>query len=486
MAGVLRSLQRYFNHTDCFVAGPPGDWPSRDRAFYAGETVRKQLVLLNDLTHDVTERLRVELRDGRGSVAWSSDVEATYTAGCPTLVPLTFSAPDVVRRSAFTLSVAREGLERPQDSVPVHVFPKDDLGTLGARVLLHDPVGRTAAMLRRAGVAHEPLAAGSALDPDALVVVGRGGWDEAFTKLAAATGLEAAVAKGTDLLVFEQSAPFMGLQVRERSTRRAFVVWPENGALEGLAEPDFTDLRGRSDMIEPYPDAAPETEKQWPRRFHKWGNRGVVATYVVRIPHDSPFVPLLRSGFDLTESPLLEARTGQGRIVVCQVDVTSRYGTDPVSTRLVNNLLQRLATPAPTQRRWRLLAIAEAEASHGLRQRSARLFGGRLVPQPLLAGLTDGDLYAKEPFVRPVIESGNGWKVIAEPGLIAVKDRAIVCALEPAQLRGTRSEAKAQRLRSILAANAGQAFPAWSAFISSPPDAYLDAPWENLPPYINW
>lgn len=484
---VLRSLQRHFNHTDCFIAGPPGDWPSRVRAFYAGETVGKQLILLNDLTHDVGERLRLELKDEREAVVWGKDIEATSEAGRPTFVPFGFTAPDVPQRTAFTLSVVRERAGRPQDTVSLHVFPRYRPGPLEARVILHDTVGKTAAMLTRAGVVFERLSADSTLAADTLVVVGRESWGKTFTDLASAVDLGSAVVAGTGLLVFEQSAlPDGGLQLRERSTRRAFVVWPENAVLEGLAEADFADLRGQSDMIEPYPDAAPETETQWPQRFHKWGNRGVLATHVLRIPHHGPFVPLLRCGFDLTESPLMEARIGKGRVVHCQVDVTGRYGTDPVSTRLVDNLLRHAASPPPARRPWRLLTLDEAKSAHGLETQPQRLFGGRLHPHPLLAGLTDGDLYAKEWFTCQVIREDSGWEIIAEPGLIAVKDDLVVCALDPAQHRGTRLGVKAQRLRSILAANAGQARTEASTSIPAPTGAYLDVPWESLPPYINW
>ncbi len=56
------------------------------------------------------------------------------------------------------------------------------------------------------------------------------------------------------------------------------------------------------------------------------------------------------SGFDLAESPLLEVTRGKGRIVFCQLDVSNRYGTDPVATQLVDNLfayMTRVGEPDP-------------------------------------------------------------------------------------------------------------------------------------------
>ena len=60
------------------------------------------------------------------------------------------------------------------------------------------------------------------------------------------------------------------------------------------------------------------------RDCFKWGNRGIVATYVYRKPHYSAFKPILECGFDLIQSPLLEARFGKGGVTLCQVDVTPR------------------------------------------------------------------------------------------------------------------------------------------------------------------
>ncbi len=337
---VLKALQRWFGDTNCYIAGPEGNWPSKDHAFFAGEKVRKQIVLLNDLTRDLPCALRWRLEDADGGVRAQGEVQATARAGVPTFYPLEFSVPQVKTRTSFKLVV--EPREQPNDhfqadSFAIDVFPAAVPPTNTASVVVYDPVGETTRMLDRAGVKSLPLTDKSELRAGTLLVVGKKAWDAAFLKLAAELGLDRKIREGLKVLVFEQAAsapaPF-GLKLQERSTRDVFIAAAGHSFLEGLTPDDLHDLRGESDLIEPYP-AAVKTEPGWsfPKRFYKWGNRDVAATFVYTKPHYAPFGPILECGFDLVESPLLEARFGGGRVVLCQMDVTSRYGADPVSTR---------------------------------------------------------------------------------------------------------------------------------------------------------
>jgi hypothetical protein len=488
---VMDSLQRCFNHTDFYIAGPEGDFPSKDHCFFAGERVDKQIVLLNDLTHDVADTLHWQLVDARGAEHAGGKLEAVFRAGTPTFLPVSFAAPGVADRTEFTLSVRATSQPEREDAIGIQVFPPAPEAVVGGRVLLYDPVGDTARLLEGAGVPFARLGPDSRLAGSVLVVVGRKAWDEGFVSLAGRVGLEDAVTGGLNLLVFEQACPeVLGLKLTERSTRRAFMGAARDPLLAGLDDADFVDLRGASDLIGPYPEAPPETRQEWPARFFKWGNRGVVATYVYATPHHAPYVPALHSGFDLVESPLLTARFGKGRVVLCQVDVTPRYGSDPVSTRLVNNLLAHLTSPAEPAAGGRLISVATGVEQYGLELASARFFKGTLTDHPLLAGLQDGDLYLKQWQEQPVAVEANGWQVIAEPGLVAVKDTddgsVVVCALDPDALGETRARVKALRVRTVLRANLGQAGPERARFISAPSQAYETNPWEQMPGYIDW
>ena len=484
---VMRSQQRYFGPMDLYIAGPRGDRASKDHAYWVGERMAKQMVLLNDLTHDVEDTLHIEILDKAGAHrARAMTKHVTFKAGVPTFLPLSYGEVDVPERTEFTVTVRCEKQPSIEDSIHVQFFPRPAGLSVTGPVLVYDPVGRTKAMLGRAGLACDAFTPDSNLARARLVVVGRESFDAAFVELAGKTKLEQAVADGLNLLVFEQTKPLLGLTLKERSTRRAFIAWQGHPALDGLAPRDFVDLRGESDLIEPYPDPPAETQKKWPERYFKWGNRGVVATFVFTKPHHGPYVPILHSGFDLVESPLMQARIGRGRVVLCQVDVTSRYAADPVSTLLANNLVRALARRADAPERWQVVAAADAAKAKGLRLARKRWFAGRVSGHPLLAGLSDGDLFLKQWRELPAIEPANGWTVIVEPGVVAIKGKTVACAFDPAALGETRGGIKATRFASILRSNAGEPRPEWRRFITAPPPAYEPNEWERLPVYINW
>ena len=62
----MKAVARYFADTDLYLGGPGSDWPSKDHAFFGGERVCKQAILLNDLTRDLPVTLRWQLADRAG------------------------------------------------------------------------------------------------------------------------------------------------------------------------------------------------------------------------------------------------------------------------------------------------------------------------------------------------------------------------------------------------------------------------------------
>jgi beta-galactosidase len=545
---VMRALGRYFGDTDLYIAGPGNDWPSKDHAFFGGETVRKQIVLLDDLTRDLPCRLAWRVQDASGAVCGSGKIETVAQAGAVRMCPLEFTAPQVARRTALRLTVEPLSAEpspfRP-DELAMEVFPRPAPATIAGRILLYDPVGDTAAMLSRAGIRAEPLTTGSDLRKADLLIVGRKGYGPALLALARRTGLERAVAEGLNLLVLEQTAgEVFGLRLHEQSQRHVFVACPGHPLLAGLAPEDFINLRGQSDLIDAYPDAPPGTERSWPARCFKWGNRGITATCVYTKPHYAPLVPILESGYDLTDSPLLEAAIDRGRVVLCQVDVTPRYGADPVATRLVDNLLRELAVrgtqpllpctcTGPSARAWvrpfgiepeafqagrkslivvgterladaekkSLLAAVEQGATAlllpgsrlaadaGLSTTPRRCFLARPGSDPLLAGVSDADLFLKAWTELPAARAENGWQALSEPAVVARKflghGQLVACLVDPARC-GEHGRIKTLRLWNVLLANLHVRRLIDGSFLKPALPLYEANTWEGMPPYMNW
>lgn len=543
---VMRALARYFGDTDLYVAGQPGDWPSKDHVYFPGETIRKQVVLLNDRSRDVPVSLRAQLLDEAGRELAVLSANTVAQAGTPTFCPVELTAPDATAARHLSLRVSAEPADLFQpDSFALSVLPRQVPPTVKGRVLLWDPVGDTRAMLSHMGVRAEPLTAASNPREADLVVVGRKAWNDEFMKLVDQIGLEAAITNGLNLLAFEQiaGAP-CGAPLEEQSWRQAFIAQPGHPFLEGLTEEELRDLRGQSDLVQAYPPAPADTVRRWPPRFYKWSNRGVLSTFVAHKPQLSPLLPVLDCGFDLAQSPLLEGRFGAGRVVLCQMDVTSRYGTDPVSTRLMGNLLKSLSArgtaapvraaacdakaaafvepfgvtapvsaapdadlfflgPAPlsdsaaaaVERAVRagatavLLPGSPAAERFGLRLNKERAFRVSWGKDPLLTGLNAGDGYLKARLEVPAAAAEGGWQPLAEPGVVAVRalgpGRLIVCTLDPSVLQG-RARIKALRLWNALLANLHAPREGLSDFLRPSHPVWEANEPEQLPPYMDW
>ena len=543
---VMLALARYFNDTDMYIAGPPGDWPSKDHSYYEREEFRKQIVLLNDLTRDIPCVIEWEVTGPDKKVIASNRVQSLSLAGTPVRIPVEADLPSVTVRTDLALSVrAVTGPKKyfRQERFTFSLFPRPKLESQDAKALVFGLSEETKKMLTMAGLEFAPLKEASNLQAARLVIVGKKSYGKDFLDLARRIQLEDAVRAGLNLLVMEQTVPeVFGLKLEEQSARRVFMADPGHPFFEGLAAQDFIDFRGESHLIPPYPEAPPETQRKWPRRFFKWGNRGVVSTFAFRKPHLSPFVPLLECGFDLVHSPLMAAAAGRGRVVLCQVDVTSRYGVDPISTSLVDNVLRRLTqVEAGTasaiscldadaakflqqfgvettkygeandakliavgagQHTQRDLASIQSAAengatvlflpdsqatSFGLRIQEESLFIGRTTRHRILRGLSDADLFFKKWVALRVGQKSEGWEMITVPGIVALKKigkgRLVACQLDLGRLKD-RGRIKAFRFWRIFLANLG-ANPS-ASFTEPEVSVYLPNKWESMPGYINW
>jgi beta-galactosidase len=545
---VMKAVARYFADTDLYFGGPGHDWPSKDHAFFGGEKVHKQAILLNDLTRDLPVELRWQLTDRAGKQRASGQIAATARAGVPTMCPIEFTAPEVSERSEFQLRMWPRDSQSPflPEVFDLQVFPRAAAAASTSKVLVFDPVGETTKLLAQAGVAAEPLREHSDLRRAALVVVGKKSYGPAFRRLAVKLRLIHAVEEGLNLLVFEQVTPdVFGLKLTERSLRDVFIAEPGHPLLAGLRPADLVNLRGQSDLVEAYPEVTPGTEKVWPARGYKWGNRGITTTFVYRKPHYAPLRPILECGFDLVDSPLLEGHCGSGRILLCQVDVTSRYGADPVSTRLVDQSLVWLGhrgaasglrcacvgesakqfvrqfgviagaldgkpdqiivvgkesvppeTAAAIEAAVRggatalLLPESPLDARFGLKSAPERLFIGRLGNDPLLAGLNEGDLYLKAWTELPGVLEQGGWQVLAKPGIVARKvlgqGQVIACQIDPEKLGPTRGRIKTLRFWNVLLANLGLPRAPFTEALEPRQAFYEDNPWEEIPRFRSW
>ncbi len=316
-----------------FVGGDPDDFTNKDHSFFAGEEFRKSLVAVNDHLTPVALAYAWKCAGAQGSG------KVVVPAGGIVREPIELAAPDVDEKTSGALQVAWRCLDAPggvvegRESLAIRFFPrKGVVRTSGLPTHLYDPLGKTAGLLKRAGVKFETVRSLSDVPPSSrLLIVGQGAF--------ASSPLEGELPKVADVLVFEQPTNSLKRFVMSApSCRDAFANIANSPLLEGLDDRDLADWRGPSDTVPAFV-LSDENSPHYPRSKWKCGNGGIVSGCAIRRPSRGNFRTIVSCGFNLENAALLEERRECGRTLWCQMDVTSRYGKDPAATILVDNIL---------------------------------------------------------------------------------------------------------------------------------------------------
>ncbi|MBT3380600.1 MAG: hypothetical protein HN742_39750 [Lentisphaerae bacterium] len=491
-----KAVKELLSPVHAYIGGPDGDFTNTDHTFLPGETVRKELIVINDRPHAVELSAEWEATEQGRRIA-GGKLGGTIQAGRREIdmFPIAFSLPPVAetrRDVEIAVTWQADGPETKTTTFGVTVLPTTTSPTRGGRaVLLFDPAGETRKVLRTNGVATQDM--NGTPDSDTLLVVGRRALSEknGIAALVEA-GLDKAVRRGLNVLVFEQSpgdweGTIMGLRLRETSTRYAFVRAEAHPILKKITDDDLHHWRGNSDLIEAYPGPGtpPKSTYDYPLHFWHWGNDNVVATYVIEKPQTGAARSLIECGFDLSETPLLEVAIGKGRIVFCQLDVTNRYGSDPVATRIVDNSLTYLRTaesPSPMSVNWHELSRSACKGS-----KPADLYRRAPPEGPASWGIGPGDVFFRKATRVPAHDGPAPLFRTAQ----ADGRSFLVCTLTTADLDDDWIRGKAARIAAALRINAGFSAPEGPA-LENPPSLYpiewrrverLDGPFD---PYLYW
>lgn len=367
--------------------GPPREPQARERTGWAGETIERVLFAVNDGEHACDLDLRLTL-DLAGKLV-EQRVALRLAAGEDARRTLSFTLPTVAERTAGTLRLSfrdPQGRERGEEW-PVVVFPRPaarpwtQAGWQATVAVL--PAVEAPSLLAAAGLPAQRVRPGDDLAAFSTVVVESGA-------LAAGSdhrALLAAAERGARVLILEQRGDSaLGWRLRQRRLEAVFPADRAHPALAGLGDGDLAFLRGPAASL----PATHEPSRHWRNVFSMamdtphLSSDGVTAGWVLETPAYGAIHPILVGGYDLGESALIEVRHGRGSLVLCQVDLSGRYGSDPAATRLADNLLAWAASApaAPAPRPVRYLGGARGRAlldRLGVAQAEAASPGGVLV-----------------------------------------------------------------------------------------------------------
>jgi beta-galactosidase len=354
-----------------YIAGKPGAFTSHDHNFRPGETVSKQLVVINNSRAAVKFDASWTL-DLRASAVTTTGARSIET-GQISFTPLSFDLPASLKPGTYRIkaTVAFGGGETQEDAISINVLPPSAPVKTIAKIALFDPKGETAKLLKDMKVDFQAVDARTDLKGFDVLIIGK----DALTPDGPGPDVTR-VRDGLKVIVFEQSAKTLerrfGFRIAEYGLREVFRRVPDHPLLAGLSASHLHDWRGEATILPPrldytlrprYGPTVKWCDIEVPRVW-RCGNRGNVASVLIEKPACGDFLSILDGGYGLQYSPLLEYREGKGLVLFCQMDVTGRTESDPAAADLASNIVSYAAAWKPRASRKAIYAGDATGKSH--------------------------------------------------------------------------------------------------------------------------
>ncbi|HEY7312651.1 MAG TPA: glycoside hydrolase family 2 TIM barrel-domain containing protein [Gemmataceae bacterium] len=339
-----------------YVGGKAGNFTSKDHNFLPGESVEKQLIVLNNSRETVACECAWSLALPR---PFGGKKKVSVRVGEQERIPLRFDLPDILAAGNYelTTTVRFSTGEIQKDSFTIHVLPRPADPRTDLQIALLDPKGETAKLLAGLGVRFRKVEATADLSDYDVLIVGK----EALTSDGPGPDV-GRVRDGLKVIVFEQTAKVLeerfGFRVAEYGLRQVFRRVPDHPLLAGLEADHLRDWRGAATLLPPRlkytlrPRYGPTVKwcgLEVPRAWRA-GCRGNVASVLIEKPARGDFLSILDGGYGLQYSPLLEYREGKGMVLFCQTDVTGRTESEPATDALARNILRYVSGWKPSPR----------------------------------------------------------------------------------------------------------------------------------------
>ena len=354
---AAQSLIRNNRPLLAYIGGKPAAFTSKDHNFCPGETVEKQLIVINNSRQTVTCKCEWSFGLPQSVIGQQ---EVTVATGEQEHIPLRFELLDTLSPGRYEISASFRfsGGEMQEDTLSIDILSLAPRPQMEENIALFDPKGETSRLLNAMRVQWQPVDANADLSAYDIFIVGKA----ALSVDGPAPDIRR-VRDGLKVLMFEQTPDVLekrfGFRVAEYGLRWVFKRVPDHPLLAGIADEHLRNWRGEATILPPRlkyemrPRYGPTV--QWcgipVTRLWRCGNRGNVASALIEKPPRGDFLPILDGGYSLQYSPLMEYREGKGMVLFCQMDVTGRTETDPAAETLARNVLRYVSVWKPPPRR---------------------------------------------------------------------------------------------------------------------------------------
>lgn len=342
-----------------YLAGHPTH-TDKTHAYYQGNQITKQIAYVWDGPGSTELTTDWQVTDSDGKVLKQGTDKVQLKTGDIQLHPISFTAPQVSKRSVLTLSMSakQDGKEIANDSLSVEIYPAFDEQPVKHKVAIYDPAGKSRKWVSQFVPDLSDWQVGQKNDGVKLLVIGR----EALNNFKTLPFTAADIRNGLDVLMLEQLPvewEKMGLKCLEVGTRVLEPRLVNDPIIKGMTMTDLSYWQGHADLL---PENKPARSYDL-RRAARVNNKHVVAPVLFEIPQRVGFTALMAGEFDMNYTPLLRYRDGKGQIMFCSLSFNDRVGQDPVPTQIAHALLNDVSDTSTRPTHW--LGIDKAIASLG-------------------------------------------------------------------------------------------------------------------------
>ncbi|MBN2315266.1 MAG: hypothetical protein JXM79_15150 [Sedimentisphaerales bacterium] len=340
-----------------YIGGKSGAFTSKDHNFLPGETVEKQLIIINNSRETVTCDCEWMFNLPK-AIAGAQQV--TIQTGQQQQIPLRFDLPTTLAPGKYEIRATFhfDNGETQTDHFSIDIMPRLKTVKLDDTIALFDPNEQTRKILDDMKIHYQQVDTNTDLSSYDILIVGK----SALTLGKPAPDITR-VRDGLKVIIFEQTSDVLekrlGFRTTEYGLRQVFKRVSDHPLLNGIETEHLCNWRGQATIL---PSRLTYEKRSgygptvtWcgipVTRLWRCGNRGNVASVLIEKPARGNFLPILDGGFSLQYSPLMEYREGSGMVLFCQMDLTGRTEDDPAAQTLVRNILQYVSSWKPTPRR---------------------------------------------------------------------------------------------------------------------------------------